>query len=471
LLFDVTAVLTTSAALNSVAEAFVVHDFGRHQTVQSITGTVVPDLDLSIPVRIELAGPDASALPVAPPTPFIGPELSAAPGSPEQIVQGTRLLQQLSLLNVSSLRDYLTANPGAVDALLARPPAATDVTMWWTSLDADHRFALRSASPRLVGNLDGIPYIVRDLANREVLGQTIDDLTAMIAGDSGRTMIETAKQQLKMLQSIDAALGSGQSQPARTLMTLDVNGQGRAAIVLGDLRTADYVSYLVPGMFFTIENQMGDWADAAARLHDEQLSWLELFGQPNSTVATIAWIGYDTPNLTNVGSIENAEQGRDTLANSLTGLQALRSGDEPYLSVVAHSYGSTAALLALQEYDFQIDALALVGSPGSAATSVSELHVRNGNVFVGEAAWDPIPNSAYFGSDPGSASYGAKPMGVGGGIDAITREALLASVGHNEYFSAGTESMRNFALIGIGRGQYVTNGSGPTTAGTLAFGG
>jgi pimeloyl-ACP methyl ester carboxylesterase len=169
--------------------------------------------------------------------------------------------------------------------------------------------------------------------------------------------------------------------------------------------------------------------------------------------------------------MENAEQGRDSLAGSITGLQALRTGDEPYLSVVAHSYGSTAALLALQEYDFQIDALALVGSPGSPASSVSQLHVNHGNVFVGEAAWDPIPNSAYFGSDPGSANYGAKPMGVGGGIDGITREVLLASVGHNEYFSAGTESMRNFALIGIGRGEYVTNGSGPTTSGTLAFGG
>ncbi len=471
MLFDVTAVLTTSAALNSVAEAFGVHEIGRFDTVQSTPGAVSPEFDLRNPVRIELAGPDASVLPVAPPTPFIGPELSSAQDSPEQIVQGTRLLQQLSLLNVSSLRDYLTANPGAIEVLLAHPPAATDVTMWWSSLDSDHRSALRSASPRLVGNLDGIPYQARDLANREVLGQTIDDLTAIIAGDSGRTMIENAKQQLKMLQSIDSALGSRQSQPARTLMTLDVDGQGRAAIVLGDLRTADYVTYLVPGMFFTIENQMGDWADAAARLHDEQLSWLKLFGQPTSTVATVAWIGYDTPNLTNVGAMENAEQGRDTLASSLTGLQALRSGDEPYLSVVAHSYGSTAALLALQEYDFQIDALALVGSPGSAATSVNQLHVRNGNVFVGEAAWDPIPNSAYFGSDPGSASYGAKPMGVGGGVDGITREVLLASVGHNEYFSAGTESMRNFALIGIGRGQYVTNGSGPTTAGTLAFGG
>jgi len=352
---------------------------------------------------------------------------------------------------------------------MAQPPAATDVSMWWSSMDLSRRNAVREVSPQLVGNLDGIPFVTRDLANRVFLGDTIASLERTIAHEDGRTIVENAKYSLRMLESINAALGNDQSQPRRTLLSLDVVGQGRAAIVLGDLRTADYVSYLVPGMFFTIENQMGDWADASARLYDEQLSWLKLFGEPKSTVATVAWIGYHTPNLTNVGAIDNAAEGRDALARVITGLQAIRGADEPYVTVVAHSYGSTAALMALTEDDFQIDALALVGSPGSPAKSVSALHVKNGNVFVGEAAWDPIPNSSYFGSDPGSASYGAKPMGVAGGTDLITNEVLLASTGHNEYFSAGTESMRNFALISIGRGQFVNNGSSATSANALAL--
>jgi hypothetical protein len=97
---------------------------------------------------------------------------------------------------------------------------------------------------------------------------------------------------------------------------------------------------------------------------------------------------------------------------------------------------------------------------------VSELHVRNGNVYVGEAAWDPIPNSSYFGSDPGAVAYGAKPLGVNGTTDMITHALLLASTGHNEYFSPGTESMRNFALIGINKGEYVTYETGtPLTKG------
>lgn len=472
LLFDVTAVLTTSVALGAVAEAFGVHEISRYATVQSLTSTS-PELDPQRPVVIDLGSQTPpltpATVPVAPP-PFIGPQPDAA-GSAEQIVQGTRLLQQLSLLSATMLGDYVAANPAVVETLLANPPAAADVSMWWTNLDLAHRSELRAVSPELVGSLDGIPYQVRDLANRAVLETTIHELETLIGSDAGRTLIENAKQQLRMLTSISDALGSRTAQPARTLLSLDVDGQGRASIVLGDLRTADYVSYLVPGMFFTIENQMGDWVDAAARLYDEQLSWLELFGEPDSTVATVAWIGYDTPNLTNVGSIENAEVGRDTLANAILGLQAIRAQDAPYVSVIAHSYGSTAALMALQEYDFEINALAMVGSPGSSASSVDDLHVKDGNVFVGEAAWDPIPNSAYFGSDPGAESYGAKPLGVSGGIDAITRELLLASTGHNEYFSPGTESMRNFALIGINRGQFVTNGATPSPTGVLSFGG
>lgn len=444
MLFDVTAVLSTSVALGPVAEAFGVHEITRHDTA------IVLVLDVP-----------AIPIPDAPPLPFIGPQPAE---SPNEFVQGTRLLQQVSLLDAARIPDFLTANPAFIDEVLAAPPAATDVTVWWNALDAAHRVTLRDTAPQLIGNLEGVPYAARDLANRTLLQQTMSSLQSTIGGDAGRSVIEQAQQQLKMLQSIDSALGASNSLPRRTLLTLDVDGQGRAAIVVGDLRTADYVSYLVPGMFFTIENQMGDWVDAATRLYDEQRSLLAHFahqeGRPQtSTVATVAWIGYHTPNLTNVGGIDNAYEGRDSLASAIEGLQALRGADQPYLSVIAHSYGSTAALMALTEYDFEIDALALVGSPGSAAKSVDQLHVRDGNVFVGEAAWDPVPNSSYFGSDPGSPEYGAHRMSVQGGVDVLTGEVLAGSAGHNEYFSPGTESMRNFALLAIGKGEFVTSGN------------
>lgn len=422
--------------------------------VTSAVSGVAASVDLGA-VAPSVSKPVGLAVPDAPPVPFIGPSQY-----PNQLVPGARLLQQLTIQRPGTLVGYIAKHRDIVASLLASPPPPASVATWWSALDLSQQGELRAASPSLVGNLDGIPYSIRDLANRALLSQTMTALQATITGESGRTVVENAKGQLRMLQSISDALGTA-SQPGgipRSLLTLDVTGQGKAAIVIGDLRTADYVSYLVPGMFFTIENQMGYWTDAAAELYAEQRSWLALLDPDaaHKTVATIAWIGYHTPNLTNVGGIQNAEEGRDALTSAIEGLQSLRKGNEPYTTIIAHSYGSTAALMALTEGDFSVDALAMVGSPGSPAKSVTDLHVRRGHVWVGEAAWDPIPNSAYFGSDPGSKSYGARSLGVGGGLDSLTKQVLAASIGHNEYFSPGTESMRNFALIGINQGEYVT---------------
>ena len=432
-----------------MAEAFSVSEITAVDSFNSTNTNVPSALSLH---RIDL--------PALPPEPFVGPDPA---GTPEQVVQGTRLLQQIALLPSGSIGEFVRANPDIVTTLLATPPAAKDVSMWWTTMALDSRNALRSASPQLVGNLDGVPYAIRDIANRTVLDETMTQLSVTIATADGRTLVDNARRQLSMLTSIANALADTTPSPAtasgatvalqhRTLMSLDVTGQGRAAIIMGDLRTADYVTFMVPGMFITIEGQMGYWSDAAKRMGEQQLDWHAHFGETDTTVAMVAWIGYHTPNLTNVGSMSNALEGRDSLARSVQGLQALRVGDEPYVSIIGHSYGSTAALMALTDYDFEIDALAVVGSPGSAAQSVDELHVRNGNVYVGEADWDPVPTSAFFGSEPGAASYGATVFGTTGGVDPITGKTLLRSFGHIEYFSPETESLRNLALITIGHG-------------------
>ncbi|CAO1652490.1 alpha/beta hydrolase [Salinibacterium sp. NYA9b] len=398
------------------------------------------------------------------PAPFVGPVVDTT-GALSGSAVGTstfsgRTLTALASIPTSGIAEYLAARPGAVEQILSAQPPAQEVALWWGDLAIDRQEALEVASPQLLGNLEGVPYTIRDVSNRTVLDETIAELNSVANSDAGRAVQQSARQQLSMLSSISEALVFDSSNPERTLVTLDVTGQGRAAIVLGDLNDADYVSFLVPGMFFTIEGQMSFWADAANTLYTEQQAWLELFDSQsvftsNETVATVAWIGYDTPNLTNVGAIDNAVQGRDTLANAILGLQAQRGADQPYISVVAHSYGTTAAMMALSEYDFDIDALAMVGSPGSPAESVADLNVRDGNVFVGEAAWDPIPNSSYFGADPGTASFGAQSLGVSGGFDVLQKQELAGSVGHNEYFTPGSEAMRNFALMCIGRGDLV----------------
>ncbi|RIJ11354.1 hypothetical protein DZF93_15500, partial [Clavibacter michiganensis subsp. insidiosus] len=241
--------------------------------------------------------------------------------------------------------------------------------------------------------------------------------------------------------------------PARSLLTLDTTWPGRAGVVLGDLDTAAYVSIVVPGMFYSVTDRLVDWTDVAARLQQQQTTLLGA-GAGAGGVATIAWIGYRTPDLLGIGSLDLAHEGAQYLEGAIQGIQGLRRDDPPYLTVIAHSYGSTAALLALSSGRASVDALAMVGSPGGAVRDAGELDVPAGRVFVGEAPGDPVIGSSYFGSDPGSASFGAEHFGVGGtgAASGVSADGSLAGVvGHNSYFDRGTESFRNLALIGIDR--------------------
>jgi len=387
---------------------------------------------------------------------------------------GPALLDGLASLQHSEIGRFAADHPTAMKSLLANPPASRLVTGWWNGLPTSSKLALTTAAPEVVGNLNGVPYTFRNVANRTFLSQTVDSLAAQLESEIGRSRSTEVHTRLDALREIEAALGDHDALPGRELVSLNVTGEPTAAIALGDLDTADYVSYLVPGMFFGVQAQIGEWADTAARLYTEQVSWLQLLRDGDSladdeSVATVAWIGYQTPHLLNVGSLDLAYEGRDALTGTIEGLQASRASNPPYVSILGHSYGSTAALMALTEKDFTVDALALIGSPGSAARSVDELHVRNGNVFVGEAGWDPITNSAFFGSDPGAEYYGAHRMNVSGGVDVIRNELLTASIGHNEYFGSGTESLRNLALIAIDQGKLVTDGSRFDEARTLAL--
>jgi hypothetical protein len=58
-------------------------------------------------------------------------------------------------------------------------------------------------------------------------------------------------------------------------------------------------------------------------------------------------------------------------------------------------------------------------------------------------------------------------MDVGGGVDPITHKQLAPAIGHLGYFDAGTEAMRNIALIGLDRDSLVTNGTTMDASRTL----
>jgi len=469
LLFDVAALLITSAALGHAAEASSAPASTSVVEVVDLRGVDLGRFDLrsaGIGGDTPSISMNGSGLFVS--SDLLGPTLPSASVASVAGLNGIDLLRSLAVLSPAQLNKIVNDDPGVVARLVSSPPSASDVTALWGSLSTKQQRQLESSAPRLVGSLDGFPANVRNAANRSWVSTSISALELQLPSEEGRALAQTDQHKLQMLQMVQDALkpthvpgsAKGSAEPSRTLLSVDPSGQGKAVIVVGNLQTADYVTYLVPGMFYTVDGDLDGFAGAAADVYAQQESWLRRLSaehpsDAHKTVAVVAWMGYHTPDLTNVGSLTLAYQARDALTRSIQGLQSLRSANEPYTTIIAHSYGSTAALMALTNYGISVNALAVVGSPGSAAQSVKDLDVSDGKVWVGAAAWDPVPNSAFFGSDPGAPSYGAHTMGVGGGTDPITGQTLSQSIGHNDYFTAGTESIRNMALIGIDEGALV----------------
>ena len=428
---------------------------------------------------------------------------------------GANLLVGLAQLPLADVAAFAADYPTRIDSVLATPPEATVVTAWWTMLDASQRASLTAATPRLVGNLDGVPLAQRSRANEAYLRESLAEATRALDGILPAGERNRLTRQAAMLGQVAEALHASDDGPKRSLILLDTSGSGRAAIALGNPDTADYIGYLVPGMNYQVEPQMVNWTTVADDLYREQAAvltghaavkvpaattpgtaeagsstagstaggtravsttastsrglgagaTLRIAGTSTTdarpagppTLATIAWIGYEAPDLFSVGGLDRAEAGAEFLETSWAGVRATRGADQPFVAVFAHSYGSTVSLTALAQGSVAVDALVVVGSPGSPSQSAARLKVADENVFVGRADWDPAVNSAFFGSDPGAVSYGARELGVSGGTDTVTGAALAGSVGHNDYFTPGSESLHNMALIGTDNAELVTD--------------
>ena len=490
MLFEAAALLTASLALVGVGGPGVVPEFSRSVSVSvSVSETVVSE---SVPARVSDRQSDLGASPA-----WSQLEVQSAAAIDIDVatlrtMTGSNLLVGMSHLAVADLTRFAAEYPTRIDTVLATPPEATVVSAWWTLLDSTQRAALTSATPRLVGNLDGVPLVERSRANEQYLNESLVEAKRALGSRSSDAERSAASRRVTMLSQVQLALKPSDGGPKRSLVLLDPSGSGRAAIALGNPDTADYIGYLVPGMNYQVEPQMVNWTTVADDVYREQRAVLAahpkkpaasttasltqpvtpasaagarlVAGYPDAaattakTVATIAWIGYEAPDLFSVGGRDRAVAGANFLETSWAGVRASRGADQPFISVFAHSYGSTVSLMALANGSVQVDALVVVGSPGSEIQSADKLKVANGNVFVGKADWDPAVSSAFFGSDPGASSYGARALGVDGGTDTVTGAWLDGSLGHNAYFEPGSESLHNMALIGTDNADLATDG-------------
>jgi len=250
-----------------------------------------------------------------------------------------------------------------------------------------------------------------------------------------------------------AARQAGNTQLTSTLEKLrgqrvlffNPQGQGLAAVVIGDLATASRVAILVPGSDTTLSTFFARGSASpgggAVALADEARRL-----QPGVRLAVIAWLGYQAPATVSVqvATSDDAKAGAQALRPLVVALA--RDGEQ--VALLCHSYGSVvcgAAAAGLPVTD-----IAVFGSPGMDAPSVAHLDTK-ARVWAGRGSNDWIRFVPHvqvfglgFGNDPMAAGFGARTFAAGTG-------------GHSDYLDPGSVSLRNLTEIALGHPAAVTS--------------
>lgn len=313
---------------------------------------------------------------------------------------------------------------------LGRCVAVTAVILaiWVTTLGAAKVDVY--AKPGALPALSVSTLAARYKANRRMIGQALR--TARRVQDQGR-----ARALARLLD------------PGRQFLYFDPRGTGRAVEILGDLTHARRVAVLVPGADTTLTtfDDRGQRSYATPGGGARALMAQARRLVPDPRLAVVAWLGYSPPKVTSAGVMTDlrADQGATGLRGLVGGLRALNPAADTTL--LCHSYGSVVCGEAVR--GLPVDDVAAFGSPGMGASTASALGTR-ARVWAARGAHDWIQFVPHvrvmglgFGTDPVSSAFGARVFAAG-------------PAGHGDYLRPGSLSLRNLALIALGRGPQVT---------------
>jgi len=318
--------------------------------------------------------------------------------------RATAALQSLALSLRADPRDpieSLAGDPPVADSVLALPTSAGQGE---TSLDAGNLERLRL-------DLDSPDDATREMAQG-------------VAASLRRTQEAGGVAQLLVYESANSW------------------SQGRAAISVGDIRTADNVATLVPGITYAPADMASGLSNAAAlRAEAERQS-------PGDATAVITWYGYDIP-LGYAGGVstnllakadstldvlddDNAQEGGRLLADDIDRFRQWAPVGAKF-TAIGFSMGSTT-VSASAAHGARLDDAVLLGSPGAGRGVTSadnypnlsadhtyviafdEDPVTQTRMDLGAVAAStllggpqiPLPDPEPFGVDPALADFGAQ---------------------------------------------------------------
>ncbi|MDI9916532.1 alpha/beta hydrolase [Rhodococcus sp. IEGM 1379] len=329
----------------------------------------------------------------------------------------------------------------------------------WRGFTAARRHEMVLRAPDLIANLDGIPSSVRSAVNlrrTQAERARLQDDSVRISQELHREFFGGrlsntgagmwyAQRKLEDLDAIDELL---HEQPERKLVLMDMRSgeRGFAAVAIGDPDTADHIAVTIPGLNTNVKDSLRGMVSEATRLRDEARRQLEHIGRDES-VAAIAWIGYDAPQIIGPGKFDigrasfdvsrssKAGIAADALGSFFHGLRAASSQSDVHITALGHSYGSLATSLALQRgASASVDDVVFYGSPGVRAKVEADLGVEDRHVYVMKAEGDSIAGFGRFGGDPTRTEFQRLSTAEGITPDGVKHERAF---GHAEYARTG----------------------------------
>ncbi|MEV8564512.1 alpha/beta hydrolase [Streptomyces sp. NPDC051322] len=306
---------------------------------------------------------------------------------------------------------------------------------FFAALSAAQRTRIADRYPLVVGNLNGAPVTLRYHANHQALLEARTEerkrLTdPSLSADGHRNAVRTYDRYTAL------------TRDGRQIIAFDPTGTGRVAEVIGNLQRAEHISVVVPGVDTNLLTFQRDRRPYSAPLGmAKSLYAAEHQERPAAHTAVIAWADYTSP----VGIGVDAAIGRlaEDGAVRLHALVDALPGDAP-VALVCHSYGSVVCGVAAHDLSTRVSDIAVAGSPGMRTESAAGLGtdariwaMRDSDDWIQDVPHLDVGGLGH-GADPVSADFGARVVSAG------------RAHGHAGYFQPGTESLSNFAAVGLG---------------------
>nr|WP_202458458.1 alpha/beta hydrolase [Streptomyces sp. SID5464] len=311
----------------------------------------------------------------------------------------------------------------------------TRLARFFASLTERDRASLVREYPLAVGNMNGAPVELRYRANRVALAQARKVERERM--HDNRLTPAGKHEAARRMHRFDDLMEKG-----RHILAFDPEGSGRVAEVFGDLREADRVSVVVPGVdtnLLTFQRTQRKYSAPVGMA--ESLYAAERTASPATRTAVIAWADYTAPSGLGIDSATGlrAEEG----AVRLNALVRALPGSTP-VSLFCHSYGSVVCGVAAHSLPGRVSDIAVAGSPGMRVEKAAQLHTT-ARVWAMRDADDWIQDVPYL--EVGGLGHGADPVSAGFGARVLSAQGAK---GHAGYFEPGTASLMNFAEIGVG---------------------